>query len=275
MDIQNFIKTTDQHYIDFNDGIYRVHTATFQNELNHFMDRFIEIQSAEKSYQLPFHLYEQFPNIEIKELAPEIFTRKQDLLFFQNKFAKYLSINKTALEIGGWNGWLTSYLSSQGLQVVTTDIFGDERNGLKSRKHHQFPKWLSVQTDISKTDIYTSKFDVIIFNHCLQFYTNPVKLVEQYKALLNKGGIMLILGNTFFKNYGTKENTVTQTRNYFKEKYQFDIQFYPSKGFFNYEDFDAFIKNSFKFISYKFSILGRLNKILKKEKSGILYYIHS
>ena len=275
MDIYKFIKIPEGYTLELIDGIYTVASDEFNQQLKFFINRFSEIQIKENNYRLPFHLYEQFPEVDVKELASEIFTRKQDLAILKEQFSKYLNSHSHVLEIGGWNGWLANYLSKTGANIISADVFDDEHNGLRSKKHYKSANWLSIQTDVLQTNIYTTQFDVIVFNHCLQFYTNPSQLIEKYKMLLKKNGILLILGNTFYKNTAAKESDVLKTNNYFKENYDFNIRFYPSNGYFSYEDFDQFSKNSFKFISYKFHVLGLFKKFLKNEKSGILYFINS
>ena len=37
--------------------------------------------------------------------------------------------NLHILDYGGWNGWLSNYLSQKGHQLVTTDLFIDEFDG--------------------------------------------------------------------------------------------------------------------------------------------------
>lgn len=275
MNIHEFIKIPEGYTLESNDGIYSIASDEFNQQLKFFLNRFSEIQIKENNYRLPFHLYEQFPNVNVNELASEIFTRKQDLKILKDSFSDILNSNSCVLEIGGWNGWLTNHFSKAGAIIITTDVFDDEYNGLKSKKHYKAANWLSIQADVLEIEIYKTKFDVIVFNHCLQFYTNPLRLIEKYKLLLKKNGILLILGNTFYKSTENKENEVIKTNSYFKEHYNFNIRFYPTKGYFSYEDFNQFSKNNFKFISYKFSFPGLLKKFLKKEKSGILYFINS
>lgn len=275
MDIHEFIKVPEGYTLESRDGIHLITSDEFNHRLRSFLDRFSEIQTKENNYHLPFHLYEQFPNVNVNELASEIFTRKQDLKILKENFSNYQNSTAQILEIGGWNGWLTNHFSKTGATIVTTDVFDDEYNGLRSKNHYKSANWLSIQTDVLETEIYKTKFDAIVFNHCLQFYTNPLQLIEKYKLLLKKNGVLLILGNTFYKSTENKEAEVIKTNSYFKEHYNFNIRFYPSKGYFSYEDFNQFSKNNFKFISYKFSFPGLLKKILKKEKSGILYFINT
>lgn len=275
MNITDYIKVPDHYTMESNDSIYTITTNEFNQQLKGFLNRFSEIQSKENNYRLPFHLYEQFPNVNVNELASEIFTRKQDLKILKDPFSDILNSNSCVLEIGGWNGWLTNYLSKAGANIITADVFDDEHNGLRSKKHYKSANWLSIQTDVLQTNIYNTQFDAIVFNHCLQFYTDPELLIEKYKKLLKKNGVLLILGNTFYKNTNEKELEIVKTNNYFKERYNFNIRFYPSKGYFSYEDFNQFSKNNFKFISYKFSLPGRVKKFFKQEKSGILYFINS
>ena len=64
-DLQSFIKVPITHKQTSDQGIYTVTTDSFNEQLSLFLNRFSEIQTKEKNYQLPFHLYEQFPNLKI------------------------------------------------------------------------------------------------------------------------------------------------------------------------------------------------------------------
>jgi 2-polyprenyl-3-methyl-5-hydroxy-6-metoxy-1,4-benzoquinol methylase len=273
-EINDIIKLPENYDLDFSENIYGIYTREFKQRLSVFTKRFSEIQENEKRNYLPFQLYEAFPDVDVPELTNEIYTRKQDLSFLKNQFFQpYLSPGKRVLEIGGWNSWLTHKLHRQSLQVVTADIFRDEYNGLGSKKHYKNGDWLSIQTDLLQTDVYRSKFDVIIFNHCLQFLTDPHLLLEAYRSLLHEKGILIILGAAFHKNTKAKEAAVLANRLFYKENYKFELQFYPSKGYFDNMDYKLFEEAGLSFLSYRFSFLGKLKKQYKGEKEGVLYFV--
>lgn len=153
---------------------------------------------------------------------------------------------------------------------MSVDIFSDEKNGLRSKRFYPEAKWLSVHTDIYDITMYQTKFDLIIFNHCLQFYPQAAELIQKYAHLLNPNGLMIILGVSVYPNEKKQDARVNQIKNYYQKKYNFDIYFYEGKGYFEQHLYKTLIQNNFKFIPYQLSLKGRLKATLLSQKHGIL-----
>src|SRR4051812_10764987 len=104
---------TPGHYaIEEHDDIFILLKPDFKKKLNNFLKVFLSTTQTNQN-SLPFHLYPIFPNVNYPRLKNEIFTRKQDLEILNNLFSSYLFKGKKTLEIGGWNGWLTHFLSTK------------------------------------------------------------------------------------------------------------------------------------------------------------------
>ncbi|MBL7931196.1 MAG: methyltransferase domain-containing protein [Bacteroidia bacterium] len=274
-DISDYIIIPPGYEYSSKDEVHSILDPDTKARLSVFLKRHLDMQrSAEYEYLSPEQI-RRFPFIDLPTYKNEIFSRQQDLGivadFLKNSFSK----DKTLLEIGGWNSWLTKHLQSKGIQVISADIFDDEFNGLGSRHFFESPGWLSVQTDIMKPVIYKTQFDAIVFNHCLQFVTRPQELVMEYMKLLKPGGIMLLIGLDFFSNSEDRAKITEAYQKECLEKHGFDLQFYPCKGYFDLKDFELFKSMGFTFKSYTFSMASTLKRLLNGDKSGILYWKQS
>jgi 2-polyprenyl-3-methyl-5-hydroxy-6-metoxy-1,4-benzoquinol methylase len=244
----------------------------FKNKLHSFLEFYLKIQKKENHPTIPFDAYSKFPNIESEIFKHETFSRKQDVVFVEKYINENLNVNSKVLEIGGWNGWLTQRLFNYCKNLVSVDIFTDEKNGLSSKKHHTPNNLLSVQADLTEPGIFKNNFDLIVFNHCLQFYPQPFSLLEQYQKLLKPNGSLILLGVDTYLYSFQKQKQVMKLKSYYQRKYQFDIYFYNCDGFFDRAFLNQLIKNNYKFNVYKFSLISKFKKKFLGQKSGILIF---
>jgi 2-polyprenyl-3-methyl-5-hydroxy-6-metoxy-1,4-benzoquinol methylase len=268
----DYIKVPNGYHYSCVNGIFSVMDKKFKNELDIFLQRHSEIQKAENYPYLPKEKLVDFPFIDFKPYHNELFSRKQDIHLLKKLLRNASTKGKTALEFGGWNAWLTNWLHTNKFEVVSADIFSDEENGLGAKKFYKNNDWLSVQTDVTDTSIYKQKFDLIIFNHCLNFLPEPIEFLNKYIALLKEDGMLVVLGADITGNPSKKEKEVQNFRSHYQTKYAFKINFYDCPGFLSKKLYSILIKSNFRFISYRFSLLGRLRKKLYAEKSGIFVF---
>ncbi len=265
----DYINVPKNYFYSEKNSVHSVLEPHFKNKLEAFLENHSIIQKKENYPFLPKEKLLNFPFIDFEPYKNELFSRQQDL-----RILGELSFSKisTVLEIGGWNGWLTNWLNAKILEVVTVDIFPDDENGLASKKFYPNNDWLSIQADVNDTEIYKTKFDLIIFNHCLNFYSNPISLLNKYLDLLKSGGLLIILGADITGNSSKKEKIVNAFRNYYISKYGFNINFYESKGFFDNQFYYDVMQLDFKFTSYQFSNLSWIRKKILREKSGVFVF---
>lgn len=271
-EFDTIINVPEGYHCSSFDGIFSVMEKKIKNELDAFLQRHSEIQKAENYPYLPKEKLPDFPFIDFKPYRHELFSRKQDIHLLNKILGDQITTGHVALELGGWNGWLTNWLHANKFDVVSADIFIDEENGLGTKKFHKNSNWLSIQTDVTDASIYKQKFDVIIFNHCLNFLPEPIELLKKYMTLLKKDGMLVVLGADITGNVSKKEKEVQNFRTYYQKKYGFKINFYDCPGFLTKKIYSTLIKSNFKFISYRFSLMGRLRKKLHSEKSGIFVF---
>ena len=140
------------------------------------------------------------------------------------------------LEIGGWNGWLSHQLSEDRHDVVAIDYFVHPFDGLRARKHFPEAGWRAVQMDLEDLTILQGPFDVIIFNHGLGTFIDPVQKVRDATALLASGGMMIATGLTVFKDTSRIEAHFKAVRCEFEEATGRDLFFKPMKGYLDSRD---------------------------------------
>lgn len=269
---EDYIQVPKEYHFSFHNNIYSVLEHGFKQKLDVFTQKFEAAQLMENYPFLPEHLIPKFPFIDYPPFKNEILERQQDVKLLEKHLPLDKLENATALELGGWNGWLPNILGKNKIQVVSVGIFADKNNGLGCREFYQNCKWLSVQADIEDVAIYKRKFDLIVFEHNLNFQNNPLHLLDKYESILNPGGLLVILGVGVMSNTCKKEEEIKQFRNTFEKKYHFSIDFYKSKGIFDTQFYQTLLGRNYRFFPYRFSLKNQFLKKIKGNKKGIFIY---
>lgn len=179
---------------------------------------------------------------EWKQLPFGPFAKNSDWKWRQQSLKVFGQITKgkhfdTTLEIGPWNGWLTKYLAQKSNAVIAADYFTGKFDGignLQDLAENILPVQCNVET--LQTDFKPRSFDLIVVNHNLSFMGNPVEYLKGLMPLLKRYGIIISIGNVFFRNPKDKIQTnILLTQNY-KAKFQQDLYIQPVKGFMDFED---------------------------------------
>lgn len=161
--------------------------------------------------------------------------RRQSLSLFQ-KLTEGRSFENT-LEIGSWNGWLTKYLAKNSETVMALDYFTHPLDGI-SNLSALAPNITAVQSNLGQTggDFKPQTFDLIVLNHCLSYTQNPESFLKNLMPLLRPNGIMVSLGNTFYRNPEKKiqQNEIFAQR--FRQQYHLEVFIQPVKGFMDGSD---------------------------------------
>jgi len=258
--LEDFLTDQALLLLEQKEGIYQCMEADFRDWLTGFLFRFEEVRRSE--YPDFFANTQISPNLPFGYDTLEWKFRQQSLKIMKNEL-KGLA-HARILEVGSWNGWLTHHLAAWGHEVLATDYFLDEQDGLQSRKHYP-ETWTPLQMDLSKPTIFKpAVFDVIVVNHALQFMPDPLPYVRQLKALLKPGAKMVLLGMSLYKSPDKKAHAVAQSRQHYKDKYAFDMRIHPSKNYLDFKDKKALEGEGFVFRQYpKMPLRNLMAKILK------------
>jgi SAM-dependent methyltransferase len=176
--------------------------------------------------------------------------RRQSLSIIQN-----LTENKNfdcTLEIGPWNGWLTKYLAENSKTVVAADYFVCPFDGI-SNIQTLAKNIVAVQCNVDqiKTDFKLHSFDLIVLNHNLAYMNNPVNYIRLLIPLLKSGGLIISLGNAFFRNPEKKISTNAFLAQQFHNRYGMDLYIEPVKGYLDFEDKEKLETSGFQIRPYQ------------------------
>ena len=243
--IDKILKPEAILFLKNENGIFRCMSPEFEKKLEEYLPVFEDMRTKEG--KAPSFNPEEYPLLPYLESVKNDFEwkfRRQGMDILTKMLP---SEPQQILEIGAWNGWLSNRLAGMGHDVIAVDYFADKKDGLGAKSFYK-NDWIALQTDIAETGIFNDKvFDIIIVNHGLQFFTDPLNYLENLKPLMKPGGRIICLGLSFYKNSSGKKHKVEKFSADHFRKYGFPIFIHPTKGYLNRND-----KNFFRTIGYEF-----------------------
>jgi 2-polyprenyl-3-methyl-5-hydroxy-6-metoxy-1,4-benzoquinol methylase len=142
---------------------------------------------------------------------------------------------QTVLEIGAWNGWLTHLIAEQGNTVTAVDYFAHPTDGLGAKQHYRV-QWSAVKMDITDLSLFEQQFDVIVINHGLHFFPDPVGYVEQVRRLVAPGGLLILIGLTFFRDPTNRRAQVKNLVEQSEKDFGHSLFIKPTRGYMDFAD---------------------------------------
>lgn len=104
-------------------------------------------------------------------------------------YCHYFNEMGTILEIGCGEGILQEKLNPHKYKrYVGIDI---SEEAIRRAAHKQNEKNV-FQAEDASTFSPSEKFDIIVFNECLEYFDDPQKLVKRYEPFLEKNGIFIV-----------------------------------------------------------------------------------
>ena len=204
------------------------------------------IPPTEKDWKLlPFGSFAKTPDWKWRRQSLRIFKKVTQGKHFES-----------VLEIGPWNGWLTKFLAQKSEVIIAADYFVLAFDGIANIRDFA-ENIVSVQCNVAtiSTDFKTHSFDLIVLNHNLSFMENPVDYINGLIPLLKPNGLIISVGNVFYKNPQNKiQANILMAENY-KRLYQKDLYIQPVKGYMDYEDKKALTNSGFIIKEYKVKLV--------------------
>ena len=267
---QILLKEKEGYELTIEDGVYRCLTPDFRNQLDHYLKCFEEFNGEYLETSISKELLSDLPHSVDSRFWQ---VRKKDLEFISEK----LSDNSEVLEIGSWNGWLANSLSGLGHSVTAIDYFLDDLDGLKTRNHYPDPKWTSLNMDVEDVDLIEAKFDLVVFNRSLSYYSNFDDLLEKIKQIVKVDGVIILTGvNVVFDADGANA-FYERSDEIFRERYGISLEIKPnSKKMFVQNDLEILEKMGFQLISEDKPLQRWVKKAIlpKRSRSYTAIYEH-
>lgn len=177
------------------------------------------------------------------------------------------------LDIGAWNGWLSYRLALQGHQVTAVDYFDDQYDGLQAQKFYS-AEWRSIQLDLADIQIL-GRYDIVILNRCLQFFSEPAAYLRQVMACLAPGGHIIATGLQVYCNPQRKAAQVERLRVAYKARYGLELFFRPTRGYLDLSDMVQFKALGLTIHSYSQLWLANLRTLIDQHRPAHYYGIYS
>ena len=163
------------------------------------------------------------------------------------------------LEIGSWNGWLTKHLGKNSEAVIATDYFICPFDGIGNIQTFA-ENIIAVQCNLEeiKTNFKPQSFDLIVLNHHLSYMNNPVGFLQHLIPLLKPEGMIISLGNTFFRNPEKKIRENDTFSKKFYAQYGLNLYIQPVKGYMTFEDCTSIKDLGFQVTPYPQKLLQNI-----------------
>jgi ubiquinone/menaquinone biosynthesis C-methylase UbiE len=186
----------------------------YSNPNNIFSDLYISVRNKEHR----FYTLEQINKLPSIEKNNVHFKEWQLRKKSTERFINYLKNKNKALnilDIGCGNGWFSNLMSNVSMsQVVGLDVNLPELEQADIAFQKENLKFVYANI-FESNDLQNKKFELIVFNSCIQYFQNLPFLFKTIKKLLSINGEIHIIDSPFYKN-NTIENARQRTQLYYK-----------------------------------------------------------
>lgn len=173
--------------------------------------------------------------------------------YSSSRFINYLNSKDNALQIldiGCGNGWFSHLMSLNGKNHVTGQDINAPELEQAARVFAKSNLEFVYANLFEKTELNYKKFDVIVFNSCLQYFENLDALFQLVETFLTPTGEIHIIDTPFYnsqempkakqrtQDYFSKLGFPEMSRNYFHHRFEdlpaYEIMHSPPKSFLKY-----------------------------------------
>jgi len=219
------------HAFEESNGILVLMDPDFAAHFDVFREPFERMRADIAMQLLDPTIYERLPDTPPGHPAHEWRLRRYDLAVLRRLLRD--RPRQKVLDVGAWNGWLSNRLAGDGHDVTAIDYFVDPHDGLGAHRKHA-NRWRSIQMDLEELSILAGPFDLIIFNRCTQYFSDPRVSLIQARGLLGPGGRLVCTGLAFLRDPSQRIATLEESR---RVRLQYGIdQFKLTRGYLDFDD---------------------------------------
>lgn len=208
-------------------------------------------------------IYDSLPCAPLDQYNKEWQWRCDDLKIVQQLINRLTSQSpKRILDVGAFNGWLSHHLAADGHIVTAVDFFADPFDGLGAVQHYSHP-FQAIQLDLADLTPLDTKFDVIIMNHGLQFFPDPIAHIRQLLDKLAPNGRLILIGLIIYRSPILRKRYLARANQEHLAQYGRPLFFRPTRGYLDHHHKNALQDLGLALHPYpQFQLYNRLSRLL-------------
>ena len=221
------------HQFGCEDGVLVLLGEEFGQKLRTFIANIQRFRAAERKRLLDSAVYEDLPFAKAVRTNWEWQRRGYDVV----NIVRLLGARhrQTILDIGAWNGWLSHQLARRGHHVTALEYFTDPYDGLRAKKFYS-TGWQAIQMDLTDLSVLDQQYEMVIINHGLHFFSDPIAHVAAAKQKVAPGGWLILLGLQVFSDPSARIKQVAAWQQDFQARYGANFFLNPTKGYLDLTD---------------------------------------
>jgi SAM-dependent methyltransferase len=185
-------------------------------------------------------VYDSLPCAPLDNYNKEWQWRCDDLAIVRRLMSRRLPNQspKRILDVGAFNGWLSHNLAADGHTVTAADYCAGPFDGLGAVQHYTHT-FQAIQIDLADLTTLNSQFDVIIMNHGLPFFPDPIAHIRQLLDKLAPNGLLLIIGLIIYRNPVLRKRYLARAKEKHLAEYGRPLLFRPAPGYLDHNHKNA------------------------------------
>ncbi|MFN8621968.1 MAG: methyltransferase domain-containing protein [Chloroflexota bacterium] len=208
---------------------------------------------------IPRGAYAELPFGPATDGDPEWRLRRADLRWIRQVLAGRPGTGGRALrvlDLGAWNGWLSTRLATDGHAVTGLDLFaGPDALGARLLMPG---RWRAVQADPMDPAMLRERFDVVILDRCLAFQPDPVAALDAAASVVDPGGAVLVTGIALHRDPDAAGERLAAEREAFRARFGMDLLLRPTSGVLGRSELPALDRRGWRRSDHPFLRIANL-----------------
>ncbi|MBE0672424.1 MAG: class I SAM-dependent methyltransferase [Anaerolineales bacterium] len=147
---------------------------------------------------------------------------------------KILTAERTVLDLGAGNGWLSNRLSLSGYNVCAVDLLLNTEDGLGAWTHYQ-SQFAKIQSEFSRLPFSDAFASTVVFNASFHYSENYEETLAESLRVLSPNGKIIIMDSPVYHGAESGEQMVAERKAAFLSNYGFSSDSLQSKNYLTYQ----------------------------------------
>jgi SAM-dependent methyltransferase len=204
------------------DGIYDLLWEEDRTLYASFLEEYIRIREAEGRGSDNYEDYLAVPYVDVPgEQGVEWGLRAKSMEWLQNYLSEHVGSRdasgrqRSAIDLGAGNCWLTRRLAEWGYDAAAVDVNIDPRDGLGAGRHyleHLPVRFDRVRSAFAHLPFADRSIDVIVFNGALHYALDQRRTIRESLRVLRDDGYIFILDSPLYYKRVSGEKMLGERR---------------------------------------------------------------